>query len=77
MQLFFDGNKRSTLFLCNLALIKNNLGLFFVNHENIIIFNENLMYYYQNININIVNFIENNLIKSFSETEDLYLKIKR
>ena len=77
MQLFFDGNKRSTLFLCNLALIKNNLGLFFVNHENIIIFNENLMYYYQNININIVNFIENTLIKSFSETEDLYLKIKR
>ena len=35
------------------------------------------MYYYQNININIVNFIENNLIKSFSEIEDLYLKIKR
>lgn len=35
------------------------------------------MYYYQNTNINIVNFIENNLIKSFSEIEDLYLKIKR
>lgn len=30
MQPFFDGNKRSTLFLCNLALLKKDLGMFFI-----------------------------------------------
>lgn len=62
MQPFFDGNKRSTNFLCNIALMKNNLGLFVINYENLKDFNRYLKDYYQEKNSDILKFIGNNLI---------------
>ena len=33
MQPFWDGNKRTTSFLCNIALMKNDLGIFIIKDE--------------------------------------------
>ncbi|MBR4605863.1 MAG: Fic family protein [Lachnospiraceae bacterium] len=69
MQPFYDGNKRSTNFLCNIALIKKNIGLFFIDYDNLKDFNINLKDYYQNQNNNILEFIGNKLIRTANELE--------
>ncbi|MBO4335131.1 MAG: Fic family protein [Desulfovibrio sp.] len=71
MQPFFDGNKRSTNFLCNVALIKNDIGIFFIDFQSLNEFNLKLKDYYQNKNKDIFNFIANNLIKSNEELASL------
>lgn len=62
MQPFFDGNKRSTNFLCNIALIKNNLGIFYIDYEHLSTFNLYLKEYYQEKSKKILEFIGNELI---------------
>ncbi|MBQ7607672.1 MAG: Fic family protein [Desulfovibrionaceae bacterium] len=64
MQPFFDGNKRSTAFLCNAAILKKNLGLFVINYENLGKFELLLTDYYTKKNNDILQFIEDELILS-------------
>ncbi|MDG6896479.1 hypothetical protein A6A19_00265 [Actinobacillus delphinicola] len=49
-QPFYDGNKRSTLFLCNLALAKNNLGYFSIPNSRYDNFEYNLTLFYRDNN---------------------------
>lgn len=64
MQPFFDGNKRSTNFLCNSVLLKKDLGLFIIDKNSIDMFNSYLYQYYTKQNIEIFEFIGNELIYS-------------
>ncbi len=64
MQPFFDGNKRSTAFLCNTALLKKDLGLLVINIENLAKFESFLTDYYTEKNKDILNFIGDELILS-------------
>ena len=70
MQPFFDGNKRSTNFLCNIALIKNNLGIFYIDYEHLSTFNSYLKEYYQEKSNKILEFIGNKLIRTWEQLED-------
>ncbi|MBR4607673.1 MAG: Fic family protein [Lachnospiraceae bacterium] len=74
MQPFFDGNKRSTNFLCNAALNKKNLGIFFVNDENVQDFNLHLKDYYQGKNEKIFQFIGDKLMKSAHDIDKIYIR---
>lgn len=70
MQPFFDGNKRSTAFLCNVALIKKNLGVFSISYEKLGEFNSLLRDYYTGENKNILDFIGKELIITTKQLND-------
>ena len=70
MQPFFDGNKRSTAFLCNVALIKKNLGVFSISYEKLDEFNSLLRDYYTGENKNILDFIGKELIITTKQLND-------
>ena len=74
MQPFFDGNKRSTAFLCNVALLKKNLGLLVINYENLGKFELLLTDYYTEKNNNILQFMQNKLIFSSKQLNNAKLK---
>ena len=68
MQPFYDGNKRTTLFFCNTALLKKQLGIFFIENEKYDIFeNELTKYYTKQLDCKLQEFLVNNCIKSVSE----------
>lgn len=67
MQPFFDGNKRSTAFLCNASLIKKNLGIFSIHYEKLGTFNSLLMDYYTGVNKKILDYINEELIVSVKQ----------
>ncbi len=50
IQPFYDGNKRTTLFLCNIALAKQNLGYFSIPNEMYAMFEEYLTLFYRDNN---------------------------
>lgn len=60
MQPFWDGNKRSTLLLCNAKLIKNNFDLLIINKNYYGAFEEYLTDFYSENDATIVNFLANN-----------------
>jgi len=57
MQPFYDGNKRSSLFLCNLALLKKDLGAFFITNEKYPKFEDLLTDFYTGKNKDILPFL--------------------
>ena len=67
MQPFFDGNKRSTNFLCNVALIKKDIGIFYIDYDHLASFNKHLKNYYQGKDNKIIQFIGNELIKTLED----------
>ncbi|MBE6440775.1 MAG: Fic family protein [Desulfovibrio desulfuricans] len=67
MQPFFDGNKRTTAFLCNVSLLKRGLGLFIINDEKLGRFNALLFEYYTGKNNDILEFIGNECIISVEQ----------
>ena len=72
MQPFFDGNKRSTNLLCNSVLLKKDIGLFIIDQKSIDTFNSYLYQYYTKQNMDIFEFIGNELIYS----KDMLLEYK-
>lgn len=57
-QPFFDGNKRSTLMLCNLALKKKGLGNFVILNKDYEKFSTELSKFYTKNNRDILNFLK-------------------
>lgn len=47
-QLFWDGNKRTSIIAANKILVSNQCGILNIMQENIAEFNETLLYYYNN-----------------------------
>lgn len=77
MQPFFDGNKRSALFICNVALIKKNLGIFFIKNELYPEFQVLLTDFYTQNSKKLFNFLEKNCIydhKAIIELKNEYKK---
>lgn len=50
MQLFNDGNKRTSMLIANHELIKNGRGIISISHENKIEFGNKLIEYYEDEN---------------------------
>lgn len=67
MQPFYDGNKRSALFLCNVAMFKKDLGMFTIPIEKYLIFNDKLRDFYVNGSPGLKNFIATELIMTEQE----------
>ncbi len=68
MQPFFDGNKRASLFLCNIALAKKELGYFSIPNEKYCQFEEYLtLFYRDNQPEKLKQLIENALIVGNNE----------
>src|SRR5574344_959007 len=59
-QPFFDGNKRSALFLCNVALMKKNLGFFTISNDQYKVFEDLLKNYYVKNDLSVVDFLSKN-----------------
>lgn len=57
-QPFFDGNKRSTLSLCNVALLKQKLGVLLIKNELYLEFDKLLTKFYANNDEELLNFLE-------------------
>lgn len=57
-QPFFDGNKRSTLCLCNEALLKQKLGVMLIKNELYPEFDKLLTKFYANNDEELLNFLE-------------------
>lgn len=78
MQPFFDGNKRSALFICNVALIKKNLGIFFIKNELYPEFQVLLTDFYTQNSKKLFDFLEKKCIydhKAIIELKNEYKKI--
>lgn len=67
LQPFWDGNKRSTLFLCNVALIQKNLGLFYITEHQYSTFDKKLTDFYTNQDHSLVSWLENHCVRSKTE----------
>ena len=65
-QPFFDGNKRSTLCLCNVALLKQKLGVMLIKNELYPEFDKLLTKFYANNDEELLNFLET---KSFYDLQ--------
>lgn len=62
-QLFWDGNKRTSMIIANKIMIENGKGIITVKEENLLEFNKLLTDYYNtNNDETIINFIYNNCI---------------
>ena len=66
-QPFFDGNKRTTLFICNLALLKKDLGVFYIKNDKYPEFEEKLTDFYTGKNRAVQVFLEENCIYKKNE----------
>ena len=60
LQPFWDGNKRTTLFLCNAQLIKNDFDLLVIQKDNYAVFEEHLTDFYTASDKTIVDFLAKN-----------------
>lgn len=60
MQPFWDGNKRTTLFLCNAQLIKNDFELLIIKKDSYAAFEEHLTAFYTENDKTIVDFLAQN-----------------
>lgn len=68
LQPFFDGNKRSTLFYCNVVLLKKELGMFYIETEKYDIFENELTKYYTNTqDCKFIKFLKEECIKGVDE----------
>lgn len=75
MQPFYDGNKRTTLFFCNTALLKKQLGIFFIENEKYDIFeNELTKYYTEQLDCKLQEVLVKDCIKSINELDIEQLK---
>lgn len=62
-QLFWDGNKRTSMIIANKIMIENGKGIITVKEENLLEFNQLLTEYYNtNNNETIIKFLYNNCI---------------
>ena len=62
-QLFWDGNKRTSMIIANKIMIENGKGIITIKEENLLKFNTLLTNYYNTNNEEeIINFIYNNCI---------------
>ena len=62
-QLFWDGNKRTSMIIANKIMIENGKGIITIKEENLLEFNTLLTNYYNTNNEEeIINFIYNNCI---------------
>lgn len=62
-QLFWDGNKRTSMIIANKIMIENGKGIITIKEENLLEFNQLLTEYYNtNKDEKIINFIYNNCI---------------
>lgn len=67
LQPFWDGNKRTTLFLCNVQLIKNDLDLLVIQKDNYGAFEELLNDFYTDTNKTLIEFLSKKcFIKKYS-----------
>lgn len=62
IQPFMDGNKRSSLFICNLALLKKEFGVFAIPTEKYSTFEDYLRDFYQDKNTDIYDYMANEFI---------------
>lgn len=60
LQPFWDGNKRTTLFLCNVQLIRNDFDLLIILKDKYAEFEEHLTDFYTGENNNIISFLADN-----------------
>ena len=60
LQPFWDGNKRTTLFLCNAQLIKNDFELLIIKNDSYAAFEEHLTAFYTENDKTIIDFLANN-----------------
>lgn len=60
MQPFWDGNKRTTLFLCNAQLIKNDFELLIIKKDSYAAFEEHLTAFYTENDKTIIDFLAQN-----------------
>ncbi len=67
MQPFYDGNKRSALFLCNVALFKKELGMFVIPLHQYAEFNDRLREYYVQGSNALQEFIASKLLLTYEE----------
>lgn len=74
MQPFFDGNKRSILFLCNVVLLKKNLGIFFIENKLYAQFQTLLTLFYTQGNTDIFKFLKEQCVYSKNGLPSLNLK---
>lgn len=62
-QLFWDGNKRTSMIIANKIMIENGKGIITIKEENLLEFNQLLTEFYNtNNDEKIINFIYNNCI---------------
>lgn len=62
-QLFWDGNKRTSIIIANKIMIENGKGIITIKEENLLEFNKLLTEYYNtNNDEKIISFIYNNCI---------------
>lgn len=67
MQPFYDGNKRSSLFLCNIALFKKDLGILYISPNHYQTFEDHLTKFYQDKSSELIQFLENNCVNTKQE----------
>lgn len=67
MQPFMDGNKRSSLLICNLALLKHKFGIFVIPTQKYSEFEKYLRDFYQSKNTNIYEYIKNEFLISIEQ----------
>lgn len=60
LQPFWDGNKRTTLFLCNVQLIKNDFDLLIIQKDKYADFEEHLTAFYTEENKDIIDYLAGN-----------------
>lgn len=62
-QLFWDGNKRTSMIIANKIMIMNGKGIILIKDENLLEFNKLLTDYYTNgLDDKIIEFLYNNCI---------------
>lgn len=71
MQPFFDGNKRSSLLICNLALLKRNLGAFVIGDGQYDPYQERLAKFYQDRDPSVLDYLSENCVYSASKIQEL------
>ena len=73
MQPFWDGNKRTTLFLCNAQLIKNDFELLIIKKDSYATFEEHLTAFYTENDKSIIDFLAQNcFIKTKLEKKHIH-----
>lgn len=70
LQPFYDGNKRSTMFLCNIALLKKDLGIFFIRNEQYPIFENHLTNFYTKDDPDIFKWLGKNCVYNKDDLEN-------